>query len=92
MNRVEDKKIRISHEDFPVFLYESRTVYDGENEDLGLFRGYVLVRVSGLVGAGSIVIRYRRFTGPSLLDHRLQWIRVPKGQTRQRQRYSSLRR
>lgn len=46
MDSVEDKRIRITDEDFPVFLYKSGTVYDGENEDLGLFRGYVLVRVS----------------------------------------------
>jgi hypothetical protein len=47
MDRVADKKIRITDEDFPVFLYESGTDYDEENEDAGLFRGYVLVRVSG---------------------------------------------
>jgi hypothetical protein len=46
MESVEDKKIRITDEDFPVFLYESGTVYDEENEDTGLFRGYVLLQVS----------------------------------------------
>ena len=46
MDRVEDKNIHITDEDFPVFLYESGTVYDEENEDVGLFRGHVLVRVS----------------------------------------------
>jgi hypothetical protein len=45
MDRVEDKKIRLTDEDFPVFLYKSGTVYDEDNEDIGLFRGYVLVRV-----------------------------------------------
>ena len=46
MDRVEDKKILITDEDFPIFLYESGSVYDEENEDVGLFRGHVLIRVS----------------------------------------------
>jgi len=45
MDRVEDKKIRLTDEDFPVFLYKSGTVYDEDNEDVGLFQGYVLVQV-----------------------------------------------
>jgi hypothetical protein len=54
MDRVEDGSIQITDEDFPSFLYESETHYDADNEDIGLFRGYLLVRV------------YRHiFTGPS---------------------------
>jgi hypothetical protein len=54
MDRVEDGSIQITEEFFPSFLYEKETVYDKDNEDLGLFRGYLLVRV------------YRHiFTGPS---------------------------
>jgi hypothetical protein len=54
MDRVEDGSIKITDEDFPSFLYESETYYDADNEDIGLFRGYLLVRV------------YRHiFTGPS---------------------------
>jgi hypothetical protein len=54
MDRVEDGTIRITDEDFPSFLYENDSVYDAENEDIGLFRGFLLVHV------------YRHiFTGPS---------------------------
>lgn len=54
MDRVRDGSIQITDEDLPSFLYESETAYDEENEDMGLFRGFLLVRV------------YRHiFTGPS---------------------------
>jgi hypothetical protein len=54
MDRVEDGMVQITDEDFPSFLYEIDTAYDEENEDIGLFRGFLLVRV------------YRHiFTGPS---------------------------
>jgi hypothetical protein len=54
MDRVNDGSIQITDEDLPSFLYESETAYDGENEDIGLFHGFLLVRV------------YRHiFTGPS---------------------------
>jgi len=54
MDRVEDGMVQITDEDFPSFLYDSETAYDEENEDIGLFRGFLLVRV------------YRHiFTGPS---------------------------
>jgi hypothetical protein len=54
MDRIEDGSIQITEEYFPSFLYEKETLYDKDNEDLGLFRGYLLVRV------------YRHiFTGPS---------------------------
>ena len=45
MDRVEDGSIQITDEDFPSFLYENETLYDEDNEDIGLFRGYLLVRV-----------------------------------------------
>ena len=56
MDRVEDGSIQITEEYFPSFVYDKDTLYDKDNdsEDLGLFRGYLLVRV------------YRHiFTGPS---------------------------
>ena len=54
MDLVEDGTVQITDEDFPSFLYEIETAYDEENEDIGLFRGFLLVRV------------YRHiFTGPS---------------------------
>ena len=54
MDRVRDGSIQITDEDLPSFLYENETAYDRENEDMGLFRGFLLVRV------------YRHiFTGPS---------------------------
>jgi len=54
LDRVEDGTIQITDEDFPSFLYESDTAYDEENEDIGLFRGFLLVRVFRHI-----------FTGPS---------------------------
>jgi hypothetical protein len=54
MDLVEDGTVQITDEDFPSFLYDTETAYDEENEDIGLFRGFLLVRV------------YRHiFTGPS---------------------------
>ena len=46
MNQVEDAMIEITSKDLPSFLYETGTVYDPENEAAGLFRGFLLVRVS----------------------------------------------
>jgi hypothetical protein len=46
MNQVADKTIEITSQDLPSFLYETGTVYDPENETIGLFRGFLLVRVS----------------------------------------------
>ena len=46
MNQVADKKIEITSQDLPSFLYETGTVYDPENETIGLFRGFLLLRVS----------------------------------------------
>ena len=46
MDQVEDATIEITSGDLPSFLYESGTVYDPENEAAGLFRGFLLVRVS----------------------------------------------
>jgi len=39
LDRVEDGTIQITDEEFPSFLYETDTVYDKENEDIGLVRG-----------------------------------------------------
>lgn len=46
MDQVEDGKIEITSDDLPSFLYETGTVYNPENEAAGLFRGFLLVRVS----------------------------------------------
>ena len=46
MDQVEDAKIEITSDDLPSFLYETGTVYNPENEATGLFRGFLLVRVS----------------------------------------------
>ena len=45
MDRVEDGSIQITDEDFPSFLYKSETFYNEDNEDIGLFRRYLLVHV-----------------------------------------------
>ena len=54
MDRIEDGSIQITNEDFPLFLYESETLYDKDNEDIGLFRGYLLVRVYRHIFTGPI--------------------------------------
>ena len=45
MERVQDGTIEIRHEDWPTFLYASDTVYDPDNHELNLFRGYLVIRV-----------------------------------------------
>jgi hypothetical protein len=45
MDCVEDGSIQLTDEDFPSFLYKSETLYDEDNEDIGLFHGYLLVHV-----------------------------------------------
>jgi len=45
MDRVEDGSVLLTANEFPSFLYETGTRYDENNEDLGLFRGFLLVRV-----------------------------------------------
>ena len=54
LNRVADGNIKITDEDFPCFLYENETVYDEQNEDIGLFRGFLLVRVFRHIFTGPI--------------------------------------
>jgi uncharacterized protein DUF6698 len=49
MDQVQDAKIEITSEDLPSFLYETGTVYDADNEAAGLFRGFLLVRVSTFI-------------------------------------------
>ena len=46
MDQVEDAKIDITSQDLPSFLYESWTVYNPEDEEAGLFQGFLLVQVS----------------------------------------------
>jgi len=46
MSHVEDGTIEITVNDLPSFLYETGTVYNSDDETTGLFRGYLLVRVS----------------------------------------------
>jgi hypothetical protein len=45
MDRVEDGSVLLTANEFPSFLYGTGTQYDEDNEDFGLFRGYLLVRV-----------------------------------------------
>jgi hypothetical protein len=45
MDRVEDGSVLLTANEFPSFLHETGTQYDEDNEDLGLFRGFLLVRV-----------------------------------------------
>lgn len=46
MNQVEDGTVEITADDLPSFLYETGTIYNPEDEITGLFRGFLLVRVS----------------------------------------------
>jgi hypothetical protein len=45
MDRVEDGSVLLTANEFPSFLYETGTQYNENNEDLGLFRGFLLIRV-----------------------------------------------
>jgi len=45
MDRVEDGSVLLTANEFPSFLYETGTIYDEKNEEVGLFRGFLLVRV-----------------------------------------------
>ena len=72
MDQVEDGKIEITSNDLPSFLYETGTVYDPENEAAGLFRGFLLVRVSNFLnifhyvyGFFSLQVYRHIFTGPA---------------------------
>jgi len=73
MDQIEDGSIQITADDFPAFVYESGTVYDEDNEDVGLFRGYLLIRASTCIFIAMITDYafmmwqvYRHiFTGPS---------------------------
>lgn len=46
LDQVEDGKIEITANDLPSFLYDNGTVYNPDDEMGGLFRGFLLVRVS----------------------------------------------
>jgi hypothetical protein len=49
MDQVEDGTIEITANDLPSFLYETGTVFNPKNEAKGLYRGFLLVRVSFLL-------------------------------------------
>jgi len=46
MDCVKNGSIQITDEDLPSFLYKSETAYNEENEDMGLFCGFLLVHDS----------------------------------------------
>ena len=43
MDRIEDGSVLLTANEFPSFLYETGTRYNKNNEDFGLFRGFLLV-------------------------------------------------
>ena len=45
MSKALDGTIRIRASEWPSFLYASTTSYDPDNEEEGLLRGYLLLRV-----------------------------------------------
>ena len=45
MSKANDGTIMIRASEWPSFLYESISSYDSDNEEGGLFRGYLLLRV-----------------------------------------------
>jgi hypothetical protein len=60
IDQVEDGKIEIISNDLPYFLYQSGTIYNPDNEAAGLFRGFLLVRVSTYL----IIIHYEHIFFP----------------------------
>lgn len=67
MDRVEDGAIEITAADPPSFLYKTGTIYDPENEVEGLFRGFLLIRVSLFFSRCQNVHPLSRFIVISLL-------------------------
>jgi hypothetical protein len=72
MAKVNDGSLRIRASEWPFFLYYLKTRYDPDDEEKGLLRGYILLRVcpspSFNVYRLTLVTRkaYRHiFTGPS---------------------------
>ena len=49
MARVSDGSVRIRASEWPSFLYDHNTAFDPEDEEKGLLKGYVLLRVSLLL-------------------------------------------
>lgn len=47
-SKVLNGTIKIRARDFPSFLYPADAKFDGENIDVGLFRGHYFIRVGSL--------------------------------------------
>lgn len=45
MERLKSGDIQIDDTDYPAFMYEKDIIYDPDEPEVGLFRGYLLVRV-----------------------------------------------
>jgi len=83
MDQVEEGTIEISAADLPSFLYETGTVYNPDNEVDGLFRGFLLVRVSvsyyyslflnifRSIGTSSLALR-RHLIRETVVDRRIR--------------------
>jgi hypothetical protein len=46
MAKVNDGTVQICASEWPSFLYSDDAPFDPEDEEVGLFRGYLLLRVS----------------------------------------------
>jgi hypothetical protein len=63
MTKVNDGTIRIRAAEWPAFLYDQKTEYDPENEEKGLLKGYVLVRVCCSLCSISVCLHCERHSG-----------------------------
>jgi hypothetical protein len=56
LHQIQDGRIAVTAEDWPAFLYDD-TPYDPQNEELGLFRGFLLLQVR-IYALNSILLRH----------------------------------
>ena len=49
MARVSDGSVQIRASEWPAFLYDHNSAFDPEDEEKGLLKGYLLLRVSLLL-------------------------------------------
>src|SRR5882762_9577348 len=85
---VNDGQIEIWASEWPWFMYDNADPLDPEEEDKGLCRGYILVRVSPVASEKLVLmwLHYRLFVTFSLGHHQLLQARVP-AQNHPRPRY-----
>ena len=86
MSKVEEGTIRIRASQWPAFLYD-HTLFDPDNEESGLFKGYLLLRVRFSNFFNIHKLTFDRFSVISLRAHRQPLKVVAMRLSLQRPRY-----